>query len=142
MRNVASPDERRKLYAGLGITLTYERRGVDGQIKDLVRPSLSPLESKVAPWSNCACAGGGLEKLLPSPRGTHRRSRAIATRGLSGRTRCRYPFRTDHPEDTPAPSTPELVLNVERETAIHVDMTEKSWREVGDVLLVEVNWPY
>ena len=66
LRKVASPDERRKLYAGLGIILTYERRAVNGQIKDLVRPSLSPLESKVAPWSNCACRRSDALVLVPS----------------------------------------------------------------------------
>jgi hypothetical protein len=61
LRKVATPDERRILYAELGITLTYERRASNGQIKELVRPTLSVPENKVgAPWSYSACRRGDL----------------------------------------------------------------------------------
>ena len=59
LRSVATPDERRKLYAGLGITLSYERRTKGDQTRDLIRPFLSPLESHT-PWSNSPCRRGDL----------------------------------------------------------------------------------
>jgi DNA invertase Pin-like site-specific DNA recombinase len=60
LRDVATPDERRKLYAGLGIRLSYERRNTGGQTRELIRPSLSPLESHTTPWSNSPCRRGDL----------------------------------------------------------------------------------
>jgi hypothetical protein len=48
LRDVAEPYERGQLYAGLGLTLTYERRGETGRMKELVRPSIwtgTPQES-------------------------------------------------------------------------------------------------
>jgi site-specific DNA recombinase len=60
LQQVATPDERRSLYADLGITLIYERRSLQGQLKELVRPSLALPRSKSTPWSNCACRRGDL----------------------------------------------------------------------------------
>ncbi len=39
LRDVATPDERRQLYAGLGLSLAFERRIINGEIKELFRPS-------------------------------------------------------------------------------------------------------
>jgi hypothetical protein len=39
LRDVASPDERRLQYAGLGLSLGYECRIMNGEVKDLFRPS-------------------------------------------------------------------------------------------------------
>lgn len=41
LRDVATPDERRQLYAGLGLRLDYERRTVNGQVRELFRPSFA-----------------------------------------------------------------------------------------------------
>jgi hypothetical protein len=60
LQNVATPDERRQLYAELGISLTYERRTVGGKPKELVRPSLSVPCRQAGPWSNPACLRGDL----------------------------------------------------------------------------------
>ena len=39
LRDVATPDERRQLYVGLGLSLAFERRIINGEIKELFRPS-------------------------------------------------------------------------------------------------------
>ena len=39
LRDVATPDELRHLYAGLGLSLACERRIINGEVKDLFRPS-------------------------------------------------------------------------------------------------------
>jgi site-specific DNA recombinase len=60
LNKVATPDERRSLYADLGIDLTYERRGTHGHTRELVRPFLTLPGAKSPPWSNCACRRGDL----------------------------------------------------------------------------------
>ena len=60
LQKVATPDDRRKLYADLGITLSYERRTTAGTTNDLVRPCLSLSRGNPTPWSNCACRRGDL----------------------------------------------------------------------------------
>ncbi len=58
---VATPDERRQLYAGLGLSLAYERRTVNGQVRELFRPSFSCSFSPGGdPRSNPPCRRGDL----------------------------------------------------------------------------------
>ena len=38
LRDVATPDERRQLYAGLGLSLACERRIMNGEIRESVPP--------------------------------------------------------------------------------------------------------
>jgi len=79
LQNVATPDERRKLYADLGITLSYERRTIAGTTKDLVRPCLSLSRGKPTPWSNCACRSTEL-RLYPNDPIEH----VLVSSGLNG----------------------------------------------------------
>jgi hypothetical protein len=57
LRDVATPDERRQLYAGLGITVGYERRTLNGQARELFRPSLRTVPGE---GSNSPCRRGDL----------------------------------------------------------------------------------
>lgn len=63
LADVASPDERRQLYAGLGLRLAYERRTLDGQVRELFRPSFStsgsPARSERDARGVTARVGGG-----------------------------------------------------------------------------------
>lgn len=59
LRDIAEPHERRRLYADLGLRLTYERRGKAEKAEELVRPSLSvTVAPRAIPWSNSACRRG------------------------------------------------------------------------------------
>lgn len=60
LRDVATADERRQLYAGLGLTLTYERRQVHGQTRELCKPSIAAPAGPADPWSNYTCRRGDL----------------------------------------------------------------------------------
>ncbi len=61
LADVATPDERRQLYAGLGLSLAYERRTVNGQVRELFRPSFSCSYSPGGdPRSNPPCRRGDL----------------------------------------------------------------------------------
>lgn len=63
LADVATPDERRQLYAGLGLRLAYERRTVNGQVSELFRPSFStsgsPARSERDTRGVTARVGGG-----------------------------------------------------------------------------------
>ena len=61
LRDIAEPHERRRLYADLGLRLTYERRGNAEKGEELVKPSLSvTMAPRATPWSNSACRRGDL----------------------------------------------------------------------------------
>jgi hypothetical protein len=64
LRDVAEPHERRRLYAELGLRLTYERRGEADRAEELVRPALAvTMAPRATPWSNWACRRGDLNDL-------------------------------------------------------------------------------
>ncbi len=46
LRDVATPDERRQLYAGLGLSQAYQRRIMNGEIRDLFRPSFQAVRGE------------------------------------------------------------------------------------------------
>ncbi len=55
LRDVATPDERRQLYAGLGLSLACERRIMNGEIRDSFRPSFQAVRGE---GSNYSCRRG------------------------------------------------------------------------------------
>lgn len=63
LADVATPDERRQLYAGLGLRPAYGRRTVNGQVRELFRPSFSasgsPARSERDTRGVTARVGGG-----------------------------------------------------------------------------------
>jgi hypothetical protein len=66
LQKIATPDERRCLYADLGITLSYERRTVQDRISELVRPFLVLPGAKSPPLLRITCVSvGGLEPPRP-----------------------------------------------------------------------------
>ncbi|HXW79507.1 MAG TPA: hypothetical protein VEJ84_08410, partial [Acidimicrobiales bacterium] len=64
LRDVATPDERRQLYAGFGLSLAYERRIINGEIKELFRPSFQAVGRE---GSNSSCRRGDLKGYSPPP---------------------------------------------------------------------------
>ena len=64
LRDVATPDERRQFYAGLGLSLAFERRIINGEITELFRPSFQAAGGE---GSNSACRRGDLNSYSPPP---------------------------------------------------------------------------
>ncbi len=59
LRDVATPDERRQLYAGLGLSHAYERRIINGETKELFRPSFQAVGGRGVTLRVGGGVGGG-----------------------------------------------------------------------------------
>ncbi len=92
LRDVAEPQERRRLYAEFGLRLTYERRGQAEKVEELVRPSLSvTVAPRATPWSNSACRRTDLDPRSTPPRDGKSLVRALVCCLTALRSRRRLP---------------------------------------------------